>query len=77
MTTGPVTSNGKLSYARFATKVVDDLYVYEQFAINPHINIASALGSSAFSELNVALYGPERHPSVRRTCSSRRPTSCC
>jgi signal transduction histidine kinase len=58
VTTGPVTSNGKLSYARFATKVVDDLYVYEQFAINPHINIASALGSSAFSQLNVALYGP-------------------
>ncbi|HEY1826662.1 MAG TPA: ATP-binding protein [Acidimicrobiales bacterium] len=58
VTTGPVTSNGKLSYGRFATKVVGDLYVYEQFAINPHINVALILGSSAFSELNVALYGP-------------------
>lgn len=58
VTTGPVTSTGKKSYARFATKVVDDLYVYEQFAINPHINISTALGSSAYSQLNVALYGP-------------------
>ena len=58
VTTGPVTSNGKLSYTRFATKVVSGLYVYEQFAINPHINVASALGSSAFSELNVRSMGP-------------------
>jgi signal transduction histidine kinase len=58
VTTGPVTSNGKLSYARFAANAGSDLYVYEQFAINPHINVAAALGSPAFSELNVALYGP-------------------
>jgi signal transduction histidine kinase len=58
VTTGPVTSNGKLSYARFAANAGGGLYVYEQFAINPHINVAAALGSQAFSELNVALYGP-------------------
>ena len=56
--TGPVTSNGKLSTARFATNVAGNSYVYVQFAIPPHIDIASALGSSAFNELNVALYGP-------------------
>jgi signal transduction histidine kinase len=56
--TGPVTSNSKLSTARFATNLNDDSYIYLQFGIPPHINIASALGSSAFSELNVALYGP-------------------
>ena len=32
---------------------VGRLYLYAQFAIPPHIDIAKALGSSAFSELNV------------------------
>ena len=63
VTTGPVTSNGTLSYGRFATKVSGDLYVYEQIAIPPHVNVAAALGSAAFSELNIALYGPgPTHP---------------
>jgi hypothetical protein len=38
--TGPVTSNGKLSYGRFATTVSGDLYLYAQFAIPPHIDIS-------------------------------------
>lgn len=54
---GPVTSNGKMSVARFAAPASPGLYVYEQFTIPTHINIATAIGS-AFSNLNVALYGP-------------------
>jgi signal transduction histidine kinase len=55
---GSVTSNGKVSYGRFATLVSGDLYLYGQFHLTPHIDIASVLHSSAFSEINVALYGP-------------------
>jgi signal transduction histidine kinase len=54
---GPVTSNGKTSVARFAVPASNGLYVYEQFMIPVHINIATAIGP-AFSSLNVALYGP-------------------
>lgn len=55
---GPVTSNGKASQARFAAPVSGGgLWVYEQFTIPTHISIAAAIGS-AFSNLNVALYGP-------------------
>jgi signal transduction histidine kinase len=54
---GPVASNGKTSIARFAAPASDGLYVYEQFTIPTHINIAAAIGT-AFNNLNVALYGP-------------------
>jgi signal transduction histidine kinase len=54
---GPVTSNGKTSVARFAVPASSGLYVYQQFMIPVHINIATAIGS-AFNNLNVALYGP-------------------
>jgi signal transduction histidine kinase len=54
---GPVTSDGKKSVARFAVPASNGLYVYEQFTIPVHINIAAAIGS-AFNNLNVALYGP-------------------
>jgi signal transduction histidine kinase len=56
--TGPVTSNGTLSYGRFATHVSGDLYIYEQFAISPHVDVAAAVGSQAFSQLNIVMYGP-------------------
>jgi signal transduction histidine kinase len=55
---GPVTSDGKLSTARFAVPASNGLYVYEQFTIPVHINIGAAIGSAAFNTLNVALYGP-------------------
>ncbi len=42
---GPVTSNGKTSIARFAVSASGGLYVYEQFTIPVHINIATAIGS--------------------------------
>jgi signal transduction histidine kinase len=62
VTTGPVTSNGKVSYGRFALRVPGNLVIYEQFKINPHINIAASFGH-AFSQLNLALYGPgPAHP---------------
>lgn len=54
---GPVTSNGKTSLARFVAPAGNGLYVYEQFMIPVHINIAVAIGQ-AFNNLNVALYGP-------------------
>jgi signal transduction histidine kinase len=54
---GPVTSNGKTSVARFVAPAGNGFYVYEQFMIPVHLNIATAIGS-AFSNLNVALYGP-------------------
>ena len=55
--TGPVMSNGKTSVARFAVSASGGLYVYEQFSIPVHINIVKQIGH-AFSNLNVALYGP-------------------
>jgi signal transduction histidine kinase len=57
---GPVTTNGKLSNARFAVQVPpapSGLYVYQQLAIPTHINLASVIGQ-AFSNLDAALYGP-------------------
>ncbi|HXB36861.1 MAG TPA: ATP-binding protein [Acidimicrobiales bacterium] len=57
---GPVTTNGKLSAARFAVQVPpipSGLYVYQQLAIPTHINLASVIGQ-AFSNLDAALYGP-------------------
>ena len=54
---GPVVSNGKTSVARFAVSASGGLYVYEQFTIPVHINIVKQIGH-AFSNLNVALYGP-------------------
>lgn len=54
---GPVTSNGKLSHARFAVKASDGLYIYEQFDIPTHLNITTVIGP-AFHNLDVALYGP-------------------
>jgi signal transduction histidine kinase len=54
---GPVTSNGKTSIARFTAPASNGLYVYEQFMIPVHINIGTAIGQ-AFNNLNVALYGP-------------------
>ena len=45
---GPVTSNGTLSYGRFAIKVSGDLYIYGQLAINPHFTVESAVGPRAF-----------------------------
>ncbi|HSZ38113.1 MAG TPA: ATP-binding protein [Acidimicrobiales bacterium] len=57
VTSGPVTSNGKVSYARFAVPVSGGLAVYEEFMIPVHLNIATVIGN-AFNNLNVALYGP-------------------
>ncbi|HEX3333331.1 MAG TPA: ATP-binding protein [Acidimicrobiales bacterium] len=54
---GPVTSNGKISHARFAVKAMDAVYVYEQFDIPTHLNITTLIGP-AFHNLDVALYGP-------------------
>jgi signal transduction histidine kinase len=54
---GPVTSNGKTSYGRFAAAASGGYYVYEQFMIPVHINIQTVIGH-AFNSLNVALYGP-------------------
>jgi signal transduction histidine kinase len=55
---GPVTSNGVTSYGRFAIRVLGDYYVYEQFNVSVHhVNLAAVVGS-AFSELNIAFYGP-------------------
>jgi signal transduction histidine kinase len=60
VTTGPVTSNGKTSQGRFAIGVDDGLFIYEQFSIPTHFSEAqiAVLVGSAFSQLNVALYGP-------------------
>lgn len=54
---GPVTSNGKLSHGRFAVAASGGYYVYEEFTIPVHINLATVIGH-AFNNLNVALYGP-------------------
>jgi signal transduction histidine kinase len=57
---GAVTSNGKVSNARFAVQVPpvpSGLYVYEQLAIPTHINLSKVIGQ-AFSNLNATLYGP-------------------
>jgi signal transduction histidine kinase len=57
---GAVTSNGKVSDARFAVQVPpvpSGLYVYEQLAIPTHINLSKVIGQ-AFSNLNATLYGP-------------------
>lgn len=56
---GPVTSNGTMSSAHFAGPVSGTpYYVYEQFTIPTHLNIAQAIGGHAFNNLNVAFYGP-------------------
>jgi len=54
---GPVTSNGKTSTARFVAPAGNGYYVYEQFVLPVHLNIRNAIGP-AFGNLNVALYGP-------------------
>lgn len=67
---GPVTSNGKASSARFAGPVSSGIYVYEQFTIPTHINIARAIGGAAFNNLNVALYGPGKTESTNLLIAS-------
>jgi signal transduction histidine kinase len=54
--TGPVDSNGKLSYGRFAIGVPGGYAIYEQFALDPHLSATSGIGH-AFGQLNIALYG--------------------
>ena len=57
---GPVTSNGKVSDARFAVQVPpvpSGLYVFEQLAIPTHINLTLVIGK-AYNNLDAALYGP-------------------
>jgi signal transduction histidine kinase len=57
---GPVTSNGKVSDARFALQVPpvpSGLYIYEQLRIPTHLNLVTVIGK-AYSNLNAALYGP-------------------
>ena len=60
LTAGPVTSEGKLSTARFAIgapTVTAGYVIYEQFSLNPFTATPVTTGKP-FEQLNATLYGP-------------------